>query len=100
MANTVGVDTKNSKGGRRTFKEILKEVDQKSGIVPHEFSSNGYQLFSELSNVMHGSADEGEALSKYRPCRRLVIGIVENIRNKSELARAVAALGWGAEESV
>lgn len=98
-ANAIGVDTKTSKGKRRRFGEVLKEVDQKSGIVPPEFSSNRYQLFSELSDVMHGSADEGEALTKYGPCRRLVIGIVENIRNKSEMARAVAALGWGAEES-
>lgn len=98
-ANAIGVDTKTSNGKRRRFGEVLKEVDQKSGIVPLEFSSNRYQLFSELSDVMHGSADEGEALTKYGPCRRLVIGIVENIRNKSEMARAVAALGWGAEES-
>lgn len=93
-ANAIGVGTENEKGKRRRFGELLKEVDRKSGIVPDEFSSNGYQLFSELSSVIHGSADEGEALTKYNPCRRLVIGIVENIRNKYEMSQAVAALGW------
>lgn len=96
-ANAIGVGTKTDKGKRRRFGELLKEVDQKSSIVPGEFSSNGYQLFSELSDVMHGSADEGEALTKYIPCRRLVIGIIDNIRNKEEMSQAVAALGWSKE---
>lgn len=45
-------------------------------------------------DVMHGSADEREASSKYPSCRRLVIGIVDNIRNNNEMSQAVAALGW------
>ena len=93
-AKAIGISTKMDKGARKRFRDLLKEVDQKSGIVPREFSSNGYQLFSDLSEVMHGSADEGEALAKYVPCRRLVIGIVDNIRNNNEMSQAVAALGW------
>lgn len=89
-----GVYSKTKKGKRKRFGDFLKEVDQKSGIIPGEFSDNGYLLFSELSDVMHGSADEHEALSKYSPCRRLVIGIVDNIRNNNEMSQAVAALGW------
>ena len=89
-----GVYSKTEKGKRKRFGDFLKEVDQKSGIIPGEFSENRYLLFSELSDVMHGSADEREALSKYSPCRRLVIGIVDNIRNNNEMSQAVAALGW------
>lgn len=93
-ANAIGVSTKTGKGARKRFRDLLKEVDQESGIVPREFSSNSYQLFSELSEVMHGSADEGVALTKYAPCRRLVIGIIDNIRNNNEMSQAVVALGW------
>lgn len=96
-ATAVGVTVKSAKGGRKPFRALLEEVDQVSKIVPPEFSSNGYQLFSELSEVIHGSADESEALGKYVPCRRLVIGVVENIRNNNEMSRAVAALGWTTE---
>lgn len=93
-AQAVGVATKTEKGRRKRFRDLLKEVDATSVIVPREFSANGYQLFSELSEVIHGSADEAEALEKYMPFRRLVIGLVENIRNNDEMAQAVAALGW------
>lgn len=89
-----GISSKTEKGKRKRFGELLKEVDQKSGIIPGEFSNNSYLLFSELSDVMHGSADEREALSKYPPCRRLIIGIVDNIRNNNEMSQAVAELGW------
>lgn len=93
-ANSVGVPTRSPAGSRKRFRDLLKEVDAKCGIVPREFSNDGYKLFSELSEVIHGSASESEALVKYAPCRRLVIGIVENIRNNDEMARAVVALGW------
>jgi len=93
-AKSVNVSTTNKTGHRKRFKDLLKEVDAVSDIVPREFSNDGYQLFSELSEVIHGSSGEAEALGKYLPCRRLVIGIVDNIRNNDEMARAVTALGW------
>ena len=96
-AQAIGVSTKTDKGSRKRFRELLKEVDKESGIIPREFSTNGYQLFSELSEVIHGSALELEAIAKYPPCRRLIIGIVDNIRNNNEMSQAVAALGWKQE---
>lgn len=94
-AQAVGIST--SKNGRRkSFRALLKEVDADSHIIPSEFSQNGYMLFSELSEVIHGDSDEAEALSKYAPCRRLVLGIVSNIRNNQEMAQAITSLGWSA----
>lgn len=93
-AQAVGISTTQKNGWRKKFRPLLKEVDEKSHIIPHEFSANGYTLFSELSEVIHGDSDEAEALSKYAPCRRLVIGIVSNIRNNQEMTQAIASLGW------
>lgn len=100
VARTIGVSTSGRNGGRKTFKDILTEVDGRSQIVPPEFSRNGYRLFSELSEVIHGDSDEEEALNKYQPCRRLVLGVVENISNKTELDQALATLGWQSQEDL
>ncbi|WP_282005513.1 hypothetical protein [Propioniciclava sinopodophylli] len=93
-AIATGISTKLSNGRRKSFKALLEEVDAQRHIIPSEFSSNGYMLFSELSEVIHGDAEETEALSKYVPCRSLVVGIVRNIQNNQEIARAVLDLGW------
>lgn len=81
-------------GKRKTFRRLLEEVDARNHIIPVEFASNGYTLFSELSEVIHGDSDEDEALRKYGPCRKLVVGVVTNIRNNQEMAQAVTSLGW------
>jgi hypothetical protein len=93
-AEAIGIATKHPNGRRKAFRALLEEVDAESHIIPPEFSSNGYRLFSELSEVIHGDSDEAEALNKYRPCRRLVFGIVNNIRNSQELMQAIESLGW------
>ncbi|UGQ56899.1 hypothetical protein LSF60_16480 [Rhodococcus pyridinivorans] len=93
-AEAVGIATVRSNGRRKSFRSLLEEVDADSHIIPSEFSSNGYKLFSELSEVIHGDSNEAEALNKYLPCRKLVLGIVNNIRNNQEMAQAIASLGW------
>lgn len=93
-AQAVGISTTESNGWRKSFKALLRAVDAQSHIIPSEFSDNAYTLFSELSEVIHGDSDEILALSKYAPCRRLVIGIVNNIRDNREMAQAIASLGW------
>jgi len=93
-AEATGIATKRPNGRRKDFKTLLEEVDEQSHIVPIEFSSNGYTLFSELSEIIHGDSNESQALEKYRPCRRLIFGIVDNIRNNQEMAQAIMALGW------
>lgn len=90
----VNVPLQTSKGKRRTFAEILREVDEKIQIIPDEFSQDGYRLFSELSEVIHGQADETVALGKFDALRRLVVGVYENVRNREEFAQATRELGW------
>lgn len=94
-AQAAGIATINSEGKRKSFKKLLEEVDEQKHIIPVEFSNNGYQLFSELSEVAHGdNVCEEDALLKYEPFRRLVIGIIEKVKNDTELAEIKNKLGW------
>ncbi len=100
-ATAAGIELKTSKGKRKNFKDLLKEIDQCNKIVPDEFSDDGYKLFGELSNVVHANSDEQQALQKYKLLRRLVVGILDNIRrntekqkNREELEATFAELGW------
>ncbi|WP_435300289.1 hypothetical protein [Timonella sp. A28] len=90
----IGVDTTSKNGKRRTFANILKEVDERIRIIPDEFAQDGYRLFSELSAIIHGDANEIEALDKFEALRRLVVGVSENVRNRAEFASARSDLGW------
>lgn len=86
-------------GKKKPFRYLLEEVDTVKRIIPSEFSRNGYRLFGELSEVVHGEYDEALGLQKYKPLRRLVVGIIENIKNNSELNSAIATLGWTEDNS-
>jgi hypothetical protein len=77
------------------FRQTLENVDNVTRIVPREFSNDGYRLYRELSEVIHGRTTECEALEKYPYCRRLVIGIVDNIKNSEEIIDALEHLSWG-----
>lgn len=83
----------NGKEKRKTFKDLLTEVDTKCAIVPIEFSNNRYKLFGKLSDVVHGEYDEEIALEKFSAFYRLVTGIIENIKSKEEFRSAQQALG-------
>nr|WP_303252867.1 hypothetical protein [uncultured Ruminococcus sp.] len=83
----------NGKEKRKTFKELLTEVDTKCAIVPIEFSNNRYKLFGKLSDVVHGEYDEEIALEKFSAFYRLVTGIIENVKSKEEFRSAQQALG-------
>lgn len=94
-ANAMGITYAQYEGGNpKNFSNLLQEVDKKCGIIPKEFSSDGYRLFRELSGVVHGEYDESLGLSKFEPLHRLVIGILENVHNSRELEDAKKALGW------
>lgn len=95
VADAAGIEYKKHAGGNpKNFAELLQTVDKTYEIIPKEFSSDGYKLFRELSNVVHGEYDEKIGIEKYEPLRRLVIGILENVRNKQELNAAMIELGW------
>ena len=93
-AEVAGIGTTLPNGNRKPFRSLLEEVDRRQSIVPREFSENGYQLFGELSNVIHGDSDEQLALQKYHALRRLVVGVIENVKNNREIMAAINALGW------
>lgn len=97
-AKSVGIEIKNKDGYQRPFKKILTEVDQRCHIIPSEFSSNGYKLFGELSDIVHGEYDEDLGLKKFEPLHRLVIGILENVKNKDDFREAKRVLGWIEDE--
>ena len=99
VAEAMEIPTTKGNGKRKPFRELLTEVDRQHHIIPAEFSTNSYQLFSELSDVIHGEADESEALTKYLPCHRLVVGIIDNVKNSREMRRAVDSLGWNRDTS-
>lgn len=81
-------------GRRRPFKTLLKDVDEQCSIIPREFSENGYRLFGELSDIVHGDNNEEFALIKYESLYRLIIGILDNVKNNNELMIAIGSLGW------
>ena len=93
-ATASGIDCLNSNGRRKNFKALLEEVDAKSSIIPREFSVNSYRLFRELSEILHGDYNEDSAIAKYESLNRLIVGILENIKNNSELNKAIENLGW------
>ncbi len=86
-------------GNPKNFFDLLKKVDEKCLIIPREYSANGYRLFRELSEIVHGEYNEELALLKYESLHRLVIGILDNVKNNSELMAAIGSLGWNEEVS-
>lgn len=104
VAQNENINLIGQKGKRRPFKQSLEEVDKKCHIIPKEFSEKGYRLFSELSEVVHGNSDEETSLKKYSALKRLVIGILDNvknnetlIKNSEEILQKIRELGWNDE---
>lgn len=93
-AEVAGVSLTGKKGGRKPFRTLLKEVDETHHIIPSAFSSDGYKLYEELSEVVHGHSSEAVALAKYAPCKSLVRGIIHNIASSREMKQAIEDLGW------
>ena len=56
------------------------------------YSDNGYELFKKLSNIAHGNSDEETALRSYEPLRRLVVGVIENVKKKEEEIKHMISL--------
>ena len=68
-----------------SFKEKLKEANEKAHIIPHGLDDRKYELFQELSNIIHGEFDDKTALSEYPPLKELISSIVENIQTADRL---------------
>ncbi|MFZ4893326.1 hypothetical protein ACL9RL_02635 [Plantibacter sp. Mn2098] len=94
VAEILGVETKKPNGSPRAFFKVLEEVNNVRNIIPQRFSSDGYQLFRELSGIIHGDSSEAEALQKFRPCLQLVLGVVDEVNRDNVVAQAIDELGW------
>lgn len=100
-ARIAGIEYESYPGGNpKNFSNLLRRVDTQCSIIPREFAADGYRIFRELSTVVHGEYDEELGLRKFEALNRLVIGILENVKNKDELKEAIGALGWNDEGSV
>ena len=97
VANENGVNILNANGRRVTFKDILDRVCEQVDFIPQEFSEEGYKLFGELSDVVHGEFEEGEALTKYPAFVRLVLGVLDKQIDRVEMRKAKAVLGWNSD---
>jgi len=94
IAKANNISTTHENGYRRKFNKILEEVDEKHAIIPTTFSENGYTLFSELSEIIHGDGSEEKALEYFGALYTLVTGVLDNIKQKDELKNAVQKLNW------
>lgn len=81
---SAGVEIRGKNGKILNFRDVLQRVDSECSIIPPIYAENGYDLFIKLSEIAHGNSDEMTALKEYEPLRRLVIGIIENVRKKNE----------------
>lgn len=93
-AKAAGIPCSHNNGRRKPFKTLLEEVDRQCSIIPREFSENGYRLFGELSDIVHGEYNEDLALVRYESLHRLIIGVLDNVKNNNELMNAIGSLGW------
>lgn len=98
IADANGINVLGSNGKKVNFKERLDRVKNQVDFIPKEFSDDGYRLFGELSDVVHGEFDEEEGLKKYQTLKRLVVGVLDNIKNRADFAEARVKLGWNEEE--
>lgn len=101
VGNNAGVEIYKPSGAIKPFEQVIKAVDERCSIIPVIYSDNGYELFRRLSNIAHGKSDEDTALKEYKPLRRLVEGVIENIKkkddeikNNSEIRKALDAIGF------
>lgn len=81
---STGVTIKNDKDKFLNFREVLQRVDAECSIIPPIYAENGYALFSRLSEIAHGNSDEATALKEYDALKRLVFGIIENVKRKNK----------------
>lgn len=98
IADANGINIIGSNGRKINFRDRLDRVKSQVDFIPQEFSEDGYRLFGELSDVVHGEFDEEEGVRRYQTLKRLVVGVLDNVKNREEFAEARATLGWTNEE--
>lgn len=108
VGDNAGVAIRKQNGNIKPFEQVIAAVDKECSIIPVIYSDNGYDLFRRLSNIAHGNSDEETALKEYDHLRRLVVGIMDNVKKKEEeiknnveIQKALNAIGFsnGGEEN-
>jgi len=94
IANANNIPLHRGDGNRRSFSGILKEVDEKHSIIPVSFSANRYELFSQLSEIIHGDGSEEDALEYFGALYTLVTSVLDNVTHKEELKSAAQKFNW------
>lgn len=101
VGNKAEVSIYQKSGKPKPFSQVIEAVDKKCEIVPVIYSNNSYELFKKLSTIAHGNSDEETALKFYDSLRRLVVGVIENvkkkeeeIKNNKEIQEALKVLGF------
>lgn len=104
VGRNAGVAIYKQNGSIKPFEQVIKAVDEQCSIIPEIYKNNGYDLFKRLSNIAHGNSDEETALREYNALRRLVVGIIENIKKNeeeikknNEIRTALNAIGFSNE---
>lgn len=99
VAEKNGININDRNGKKLNFKAALERVCNEIDFIPQEFSVDGYRLFGELSNVVHGEFEEEEALTKYPALSRLVLGVLDKQIDREEISVAKSVLGWNRERN-
>ena len=99
VADENGINILGANGRKIPFRNILNQVCGRVDFIPQEFSDSeeGYKLFGELSNIVHGEFEEEEALTKYPALVRLVLGVLDKQIDRKEIGIARAELGWNSD---
>ncbi|MDR1403986.1 MAG: hypothetical protein LBJ20_00225 [Candidatus Methanoplasma sp.] len=71
------------------FKQTLEEADKVAKIVPIDMKDHAYGLFGEMSDLIHGDADDKAGLDKYELLRDILKIILDNIREKNKQAELI-----------
>ena len=87
-------------GNPKNFSNLLEKVDDQCSIIPREFSTNRKKLFDMLSEIVHGENNENLALLRYDSLHRLIIGILDNVKNNTELMATIGSLGWDTDGGI
>lgn len=98
IANNIPIT--DNKGTRLGFRGILKKVILMHPIIPSDFSENGYDLFGQLSEIIHGDGSEEEAFKYFDELYTLVTSIIIEMNQKEELRKALKKFHWSKDHIV
>lgn len=92
-AKKLKIIDKNEENTAIPFRNLYEKVSQKRTIIPEEFRKNGYQLFKEMSKIVHGQRSDEHALKNFNSYKRLVEGVLDTIKNSTEIKEAARQVG-------